>query len=97
MLWLAAVGSVFASDFVTPSVIVHAGRQTSVFDAATVRVATERGVHRVTTPLGSVDLPVPTPGALAVPGQIWLLADRVWVEVVAADAGMVEFAIIDLS
>lgn len=95
MVLLALLGAAVASDAVTPNVIVHAGRQTTVFDADRVHVATEDGTHRVTTPLGTLDLPVPAPGVVAAPGQTWLLNDHVWVEVVAADDTMVEFAIVE--
>ncbi len=79
----------------TPCVVLHAGRRTQVFDASDVHVAREEGAHRVTTPAGVLDLPVTTNPKLASPGQTWLLNDHVWVEVVAADDRLVEFAIVD--
>jgi hypothetical protein len=89
------VGAGIASDTVAPNVIVHSGLETSVFDAAKVEVNLDEGSHRLTTPLGYLDLPVPTPGVLALPGQTWLLNNHVWVEVISADEGLVEFALID--
>ena len=96
MVWLAWIGASFASDAVTPSVVVHHGREISVFDADRVEVTTDPSAHRLTTPLGHLDLPVPVPGTLAVTGQTWLLNDHVWVEVLRADSTLVEFAIVEL-
>lgn len=83
-----------ASDLVTPNVIVHQGRQTAVFAGERVQIEDDNGAHRVTTPLGTLSLPVSVPGVVAVPGQLWLLNDHVWVEVVGADDQLIEFAVI---
>ncbi|MEM6930165.1 MAG: hypothetical protein AAF602_24715 [Myxococcota bacterium] len=90
------LGVAVASDDATPpNVALHAGRATKVFDAGSVHVAVEDGAHRVTTPVGFLDLPVTDGDSLAVAGQTWLLNDHVWVEVVAADDDLIEFAIVD--
>ncbi|MEN0067984.1 MAG: hypothetical protein AAGA48_37990 [Myxococcota bacterium] len=94
MLTLLLALTAQASDEPTPHVVLHSGPQTSLFDATEVHVATEKGAHRVTTPIGTFDLPA---GAKATPevGQTWLLNDKLWVEVVGSTDDFLEFAVVE--
>lgn len=96
MIWLAllpeVLGVAVAADAETPSVVIHAGRRTSVIDAADVEVSQETGVHRVNTPKGTFTRNVAVPGTPIVAGQAWFL-DDVEFEVVVVSDSLVEFAL----
>lgn len=77
-----------------PVVVIHEGRDTTVFDAKRVHVASEAGAHSVSTPLGRIHGPGAMSTTLPQPGQRWLLNETLWVQVLAADDALLEFVVV---
>lgn len=91
---LALFSVAFGSDGLAPTVVLHQGRDTAVFDAKRVHVAQEAGAHHVTTPWGRLAQAGVEPGVQPAPGQTWVLNNDVTVQVVAADKNLLEFAVV---